>query len=210
MDLATCGWENAEAIPPNWEVTLSDFSTGMLKGTRESLKQMKHDFAYQVIDAQTIPFEDAYFDCVIANWVLYHVPDRPQAIAEISRVLKPDGYAYAATFSQQAFAEMKSWVRACNVPAWRDVWNFAHHFSLENGQEQLAPHFAQIKCYNLKNQLVLKQPEPLLVMMQTSTPQAEYNEAQFEHLRELVQRELAHKGSVSINFDIGLFEASKQ
>ena len=26
-------------------------------------------------DVQSLPFEDGEFDCVAANWVLYHVPD---------------------------------------------------------------------------------------------------------------------------------------
>ena len=202
--------ENAEAIPPDWEVTLSDFSAGMLKGAQENLKNINHTFAFQVIDAQAIPFATASFDRVIADNMLYHVPDRPRAIAEISRVLKPGGYAYAATFSQHAFAELEPLLRGCSMSTWSDILSFTNNFCLENGREQLAPHFSRINQYNLKNTLVVKSAEPMLAMMRTSTPRAEYDEAQFERLRDLFQRELARKRSMSINFDMGLFEATKE
>ena len=41
--------------------------------------------------ADDLPFEDASFDTVVSTLVLCTVPDQPRAIAEIRRVLKPDG-----------------------------------------------------------------------------------------------------------------------
>lgn len=38
-----------------------------------------------------IPYEDGYFDRVIAIHVLEHLPDLPSAIDEVWRVLKPNG-----------------------------------------------------------------------------------------------------------------------
>ncbi len=55
---------------------------------------------FKEIDAQSIPFEDETFDAVIANHMLYHVPDRPKAIAEIKRVLKPGGRLIATTIGK--------------------------------------------------------------------------------------------------------------
>ena len=42
-------------------------------------------------DIQNLPFPDGSFDVAVANWVLYHVPDRARAIAELARVLTPTG-----------------------------------------------------------------------------------------------------------------------
>ena len=39
-----------------------------------------------------IPYEAHSFDAVIANMMLYHVPDIDRALAQIRRVLKPDGW----------------------------------------------------------------------------------------------------------------------
>jgi SAM-dependent methyltransferase len=44
-------------------------------------------------DGHTIPCSSAAFDAVLASHVLAHLPDAPEILAEIRRVLKPDGVA---------------------------------------------------------------------------------------------------------------------
>lgn len=92
---------NRDRIPADWHITLSDFSEGMIENARQNLSSIQHPFSFAVIDAQTIPFADASLDVVIANHMLYHVPDRPKALAEIQRVLKPEGRLYASTVGNQ-------------------------------------------------------------------------------------------------------------
>ncbi len=45
----------------------------------------------EVGDVQSLPFADAGFDCVIASWMLYHVPDLDLGVSEIARVLRAGG-----------------------------------------------------------------------------------------------------------------------
>lgn len=45
-----------------------------------------------VIDIKNIPYEDNYFDCVIASMVLEHIKDEKRAINELKRVCKKNGY----------------------------------------------------------------------------------------------------------------------
>ncbi|MBZ5511355.1 MAG: class I SAM-dependent methyltransferase [Acidobacteriia bacterium] len=55
-----------------------------------------------ILDAHDIPFPSESFDCVVAQAVLEHVADPFRCVAEIHRVLKPDGIVYAETpFMQQ-------------------------------------------------------------------------------------------------------------
>ncbi|MEG1555442.1 MAG: class I SAM-dependent methyltransferase [Bacteroidales bacterium] len=51
----------------------------------------------RAIDATHIPFEENWFDMVICNHVLEHIPSYEQALAEIYRVLKPNGIAILQT-----------------------------------------------------------------------------------------------------------------
>ncbi len=84
--------ENVERIPAGWNITLSDLSSGMVDAAWRNLIVSGRAFQFKEIDAQSIPFEDETFDAVIANHMLFHVPDRPKAIAEIKRVLKSAGH----------------------------------------------------------------------------------------------------------------------
>ncbi len=98
--------KNADRIPELWNITLSDFSAGMLQEAQNNLRNIPHPFTFKVIDAQSIPFEDEHFDMIVANHMLYHVPDRAKALAEIRRILKPGGHFYAATNGKHHMQEM--------------------------------------------------------------------------------------------------------
>jgi ubiquinone/menaquinone biosynthesis C-methylase UbiE len=55
-------------------------------GPRESRK-----ISFCVADALNLPYPDGVFDAVFGFGVLHHVPDWEAALAEVSRVLKPQG-----------------------------------------------------------------------------------------------------------------------
>jgi len=78
----------------------------MLEEAQESLHDSLCPFTFAVVDAQAIPYPDAHFDAIIANHMLYHVPDRPKALAEIRRALKPGGHFYASTLGANHLREM--------------------------------------------------------------------------------------------------------
>jgi SAM-dependent methyltransferase len=60
------------------------------------------DSTHVCLDAHKIPFRAGTFDVVVAQAVLEHVLDPIQCVAEMHRVLKPDGIIYAETpFMQQ-------------------------------------------------------------------------------------------------------------
>ena len=66
---------------------LTDLSEGMLSVAREKIGERKN-VTYASVDIQDIPHEDNSFDVVIANSMLYHVPDIKKGIREVRRVLK--------------------------------------------------------------------------------------------------------------------------
>ena len=47
-------------------------------------------------DVQELPFADGEFDCGLAAWMLYHVPELDRALSELARVLRPGLEASAA------------------------------------------------------------------------------------------------------------------
>ncbi len=63
---------------------------------RQRAKARGIDAAYQVANAETLPFDDASFDLVTCQTVLMHVADPAAVIAEMVRVLRPGGRLLAA------------------------------------------------------------------------------------------------------------------
>ena len=100
------------ALPEGCELLLTDLSDGMLEEAQRQLG--KHErVRYAQVDAMDILCGDARFDAVIANMMLYHVPDIDRALAEIRRVLKPDGWFACATNGEQASAAF--WRRSLRI-----------------------------------------------------------------------------------------------
>lgn len=78
-------------------VTACDVSAGMLReAVAQSVEQALAIVAVRA-SAEALPFADESFDIVMANHMLYHVPDQHQALRELHRVLRPGGHAIFAT-----------------------------------------------------------------------------------------------------------------
>jgi ubiquinone/menaquinone biosynthesis C-methylase UbiE len=199
--------ENAARIPPGWEITLSDFSPGMIAEAQHNLASAGRVFAFERVDAQAIPFADASFDMVIANHMLYHVPDRPRALAEIRRVLRPDGRLYATTVGETHLREIGELVQRFDPQLAFGRKLLTEGFELENGVEQLAHYFMTVDLYRYEDTLIVTEADPLLAFIFSSWAGIELKNEHAEELAAFVRRELAERGAISITKDSGLFEA---
>lgn len=54
---------------------------------------------FEVVDAQSIPYAEASYDAITMAYGIRNMPDRPQALAEMFRVLKPGGALVCLEFS---------------------------------------------------------------------------------------------------------------
>ncbi len=200
--------ENRDRIPGDWQVLLSDFSSGMLTEARRRLQTCSHDFAYLRVHAQHIPFASASFDAVIANHMLYHVPDRRQALAEIRRVLRPGGRLYAATNGEEHMQVLFDLAQrvAPDFPFAHMKFN-RRAFTLENGGEQLAAHFSHIELYRFHDDLAVTESEPLVAYVRSMLAEAAVPEHVYAALATHVEDIIREKGALHIGKATGLFVA---
>lgn len=197
---------NAERIPDGWQVTLTDFSPGMLQENRRNLHAVPHSFMYRVVDAQSLPFADETFDAVIANHMLYHVPNHAKAIAEVRRVLRPEGRFYAATNGEGHLRELD--MLGQRVVADVEIYTGERHsFTLENGAEELAREFAHVELRIMEGNLVVTEVEPIIAFIRSTRLGAQLPELHIQAMRDIVAREIAERSSFFITKSTGVFEA---
>jgi ubiquinone/menaquinone biosynthesis C-methylase UbiE len=198
--------ENEDRIPAGWAITLSDLSSGMIQEARYDLRGSRRRFQYCVLDAQAIPFADECFDAVIANHMLYHVPNRERSFDEIHRVLQPGGHLYAATNGLRHLRELRELVTRFCPGA--DTTNAAANFGLENGAEQLSRHFASVTLRRQENTLVVTEAEPLIAYARSMMCQTALTQ-NIEELSRSVHEQIARQGAIHIQKDSGMFIATK-
>jgi ubiquinone/menaquinone biosynthesis C-methylase UbiE len=197
--------ENIDRIPAGWNITLSDLSTGMLDAAWRNLVVAGRAFQFKEIDAQSIPFEDETFDAVIANHMLYHIPDRPKAIAEIKRVLKPNGRLIATTVGENHMKQAMEWYRRVSCSEYVSMGSLS--FTLENGLEQLKPFFPNVSLAHYEDDLHVTELEPIMAYIRSGISLYDLKEDELEKLKQELQAELNQKGEIFITKDSGLFEA---
>jgi demethylmenaquinone methyltransferase/2-methoxy-6-polyprenyl-1,4-benzoquinol methylase len=105
LDLATGTADLAMMLSrthPGVTVVGSDPSENMLAVGRTKVASagMAATVTLEVGDAQALPYEDGSFDAVTMAFGIRNVPDRPKALREIARVLKPTGRAAILELSE--------------------------------------------------------------------------------------------------------------
>ena len=204
--------ENQRRLPAGWHVTLSDLSAGMLATARHQLSPYGHALRFVVHDAQALPFAAHSFDAIIANHMLYHVPNRPAAYAEFCRVLKPSGRLYAATISRDNMQELDALVSHVHPFSSQDraaanpISDRRRHtgFNLEHGAEELSQWFAFVTLHRYADALVVPEAEPLVAYVKSIGILTEDELARFQyHVEAVIERQ----GPIHISKDVGMFEA---
>jgi demethylmenaquinone methyltransferase / 2-methoxy-6-polyprenyl-1,4-benzoquinol methylase len=91
-----------ERVGPDGEVIIGDINAGMLGVGRDRLtdRGVVGQVRYVLLNAESLPFPDQYFNAVTIAFGLRNVTDKAAALAEMRRVLKPGGKAMVLEFSE--------------------------------------------------------------------------------------------------------------
>lgn len=199
--------ECADRIPPGWVITLSDLSDGMLDSAWRNLLPLGRSFKFEKIDAQTIPYGNKVFDVVIANHMLYHVPDRMKALTEIKRVLKDDGCLIATTVGENHMKGMYGWLKRVNLNSRSDM--FSNPFTLESGFDQVKAVFSKVEKTQYVDNLKVTELQPLMNYLRSSIGAEDLSQNEMGKLEREFSEMLAKDGEIFITKDSGLFKALK-
>ena len=188
-----------DRLGPGTTLLLSDCSPGMVAAAREALGAHPQ-VSYAEIDIQDIPFPAASFDAVIANMMLYHVPDLPRALTEVRRVLRPGGKFYCATYGEHGMIDYLSGLLPGLLPA--DAIGKA--FTLQNGAEKLRGCFDQVERRDYPDALRVTDLDDLLDYLASLQSLRGLSPEDRERLRAALAAHM-RDGALTIPKEYGLF-----
>ena len=92
----------SKRVGPEGVVYLADINSSMLNVGRDRLIDdgIVGNVCYVQADAENLPFEDDYFDCITIAFGLRNVTDKQKALESMYRVLKPGGRLLVLEFSK--------------------------------------------------------------------------------------------------------------
>ncbi len=90
----------ARRVGTDGEVWLSDINHAMLTRGRDRLIDHGHLLPVLQCDAEKLPFQANYFDCVTCAFGLRNMTHKEAALAEMTRVLRPGGRLLILEFSR--------------------------------------------------------------------------------------------------------------
>lgn len=196
-------WQENNINLRNREIFLSDISEGMVEEVRNKLGS---DFNCIVVDAEKIPFKDAYFDSIIANHVLFYLNDLNQGLKEIRRVLKSNGVLYCSTYGSKHMKEITDIVQSFDSRI-----NLSNHslydvFGLENGESILKEYFTSVQRMDYQDSLEITESKPLIdYIMSCHGNQNEILGPKLNEFKEYIEELLVNNGKIIVTKQAGLF-----
>ena len=185
------------------ELILSDLSEGMLASAKAMLDGYEN-IRYELIDIQSIPYENEAFDIVIANMMLYHVPDMDKALSEVYRVLKKSGEFYSATYGEHGIMEYLADIfKDCGV---KD--DSGKSFTLQNGGELLSGCFSRVDRLLYIDSLAVTDINDMVAYIRSMSNISAFADMPESTLRKILNNNLTD-GVLNVPKEYGMFISVK-
>ena len=183
------------------KLVLTDLSEGMIKTAQKNLGEIDN-IEYIVADIQELPFENDSFDVVIANSMLYHVPNLNKGIHEVRRVLKEDGTFYCATLGENNFVEcLAEWFKLSG-----ESFKPNHNFTMQNGEQILKTAFSVVEARFYDDSLHITDIEELIKYLQSLTSFKAIQDFPLKKVREILETH-SNNGVIDLPKEYGMFIA---
>ena len=180
-------------------LVLSDLSEGMLAAAKEKLAGYGK-IEYGLIDIQDIPYPDDSFDAVIANMMLYHVPDIGAALREVRRVLRSSGKFYCATYGERGIVHHLSGILGAFGA--EDVTNRA--FTLQNGARLLSAVFDNVQRLDYADSLAVTDVNDLIDYIYSLMSMTGLSRLKRDGMREALEKRMEN-GVLNVPKEYGMF-----
>lgn len=189
-------------LDESMELTLTDFSENMVCTARNTLGLDR--ISYGVADIEQIPYADNSFDRVIANMMLYHVPDLDRGLSEVKRVMKKDGYFYCATYGENGIIPYIAGL----LKDYGITDSSNKNFTLQNGYKILKNYFSRIERLDYEDSLAVTNVDDCLDYIESLTDMSPIMKLGRKTLKEVLENEMTD-GVLHVPKEYGMFVCRK-
>ena len=200
-------WEQAVGTwPSDVALTLTDLSPGMVKEAcaRVVATGRFSNVEGRVADLQALPFDSDRFDRVVANHMLYHLPDPAGGVAELARVAATDGMVVVATNGHRHLREL--FAIESEVFGVEGINTTIGVFGADVGFAILRDHFSEISWQSCDDELHCTDPSDVVAYLRSTPPGEDATHDELVRLERAVARRFdAGGGTLVITKDVGAF-----
>jgi ubiquinone/menaquinone biosynthesis C-methylase UbiE len=171
-------------------------------------------------DAMHLPLPNCSCDVVLANHMLYHVPQIERAVAEVHRVLRPGGRLLAATNardSMRGFLDLvETALRTLGYRLEIPDSPVITRFNLDNGRPFIESLFPNVQMHQFQAALVFPAVEPIIAYVNSMShtlsrllPDGLAWEQVLAAIAEQVASTIRRQGEYPVSKTTGVFAAEK-
>jgi ubiquinone/menaquinone biosynthesis C-methylase UbiE len=202
-------WDDkAPLVTPPLNVIVSDLSMSMVEATLLRAGAHLEKVSGLVADVQELPLPTSSVDLVIANQMLYHVPDLDRGLSELRRALKPGGILFASTVGPRHLKEL--FEVKTSVFGGSTQTTHVDVFGSVNGTEILSKFFTAVTWTPFDDRLLCTDPRDVEAYLRSTPPGEDASVLELEVLRSTIaDRFNAGNGTFEVTKDVGVFSARR-
>ena len=194
-----------DAVPADLHLTLADASPAMVKAAEDV-----DGFASVTVeraDAAALPYGDATFDSVVAMHMLYHLDEPQGALAEMRRVLRPEGRIFVTTAVPESMVGLGRLGAAAFGGSELDP--AAAIVSLNDLEAWLADGFERVERADFADTYHVTEAADAVAFLLSMPPGNAAGPEAVDRLCDLLEREIATHGAIEVTWRPGVVSAVK-
>jgi ubiquinone/menaquinone biosynthesis C-methylase UbiE len=191
-------WKEAvNILPQRCDVTLTDFSEGMLEDATKNLKSILN-CKYETADVENLRYADNTFDIVLSHLMLYHTDSPERAITEIKRVVNFNGYVGILLSGENNMMPLFQLLGLENPRQ-------AIRFTAEIAIKILPNYFSNIQKFEYNDLLKISDVEPVIDYLKSFSSMRDVTESFYSDCRIILKNHLRKFGCLTVPISRFLF-----